>query len=1161
MTTPVAPNSTVSGAGSSNATQPPSVVAAPAAQPNALDQQMIEGLRRMGIRAPKTYDPKRDSKFEVWLERVENYMNISQCRNQDRTATLLLLLDVNTFETAKNMRITNTTPYDDAKQRLTAFLAATETPEEMKQKLALRQQEVGESIETFATAIQQLGHKAYPTGDEKMLEDILLRSFILGLRDDKTRERVMLRSCESLTDAVKYARFAEAATRVVRRTPSTTSADASTLNAVGYYKGGFTSNYRGRGGVQSSFRGQYAGPRPQGRGGYRQYNEPGQPGYNSGSGTNEYSNNSYAPGRTIYCFNCGKVGHKWRVCRSAPQPAECRLAPSQPPAPAGGRGRMTSNYRGRPNGQHVSAISNKPNDDEDVEAIDEGEEKEGAVGYTSNSVNNIPATGSTVSPFHQYRKLCAVPGEINGHSIKRVLVDGGSPVTIMRKDLWSTVRTTPALDKELETFQGVTHEGLQILGITRLKLRFGALCVIHPVLIADKIAHRFILGNDFLTQYNCDILNTKKAIDFGGKQVSYDLFRSTINTISPVICSSTTVHAQHKWSGTRSSTRVASTTKRFTSISYVPVTTLLLLLFWSPALADNAFPSFIMHSYGAVAENCGKVAIDEGPAFFSMILRLELQQEEVHFRDCGGNTSTARIVEEHSQIPSWMDATEPRTTTVNERNDGTRPKRFLPLLFGIAGVASSILSVGTSIYTFSQINEIKAKMQIVNEHLANLDSAVTANHDALVTVTKSTESLYEYTHANFRKVADALRALKCETYSDIDKIAWLIHRNRLKARLYSDFDSAVTTVFGGRPTPILLPKAALRELIKENPFWFNNTIYQTNLDYVYQYGAVHPILPILYKQIGYILSLPRILNPEHTGLYCVTSNAVIHGNKLYKYSLPENFIFFNGSMQELLPSNCQNLPENVKLCNKRLHVRELPCLENQSLCEVTIKDYERSIYVTTSDGYLIATKSTCSEKSVTEETPVPTPANGVIFQPFDFTGVFQCQDGLSLPSENRNLVYKTIFSAHYEHVKAPEIEPYTVTEWTDYKKIKDLESGLARQYLKKYSQFSQTNLHWIWPIIAMALAIIYIGTIVAIIYYYCRKCRSVRRVRFRAHYDHTQNIAQDLLGGLALQQATSILQAKEVAPLSSQAQGTVTIPQPAPPTKQTKSWNSKGLDF
>ena len=52
-----------------------------------------------------------------------------------------------------------------------------------------------------------------------------------------------------------------------------------------------------------------------------------------------------------------------------------------------------------------------------------------------------------------------------------------------------------------------------------MTLHFGKLHVKHPVLIVDKIAHKFILGNDFLTQDKCDLLNAAKAIVFGGEQV------------------------------------------------------------------------------------------------------------------------------------------------------------------------------------------------------------------------------------------------------------------------------------------------------------------------------------------------------------------------------------------------------------------------------------------------------------------------------------------------------------------------------------------------------------------------------------------------------------------------------------------------------------------
>ena len=86
----------------------------------------------------------------------------------------------------------------------------------------------------------------------------------------------------------------------------------------------------------------------------------------------------------------------------------------------------------------------------------------------------------------------------------------------------------------------MTNDGLNIVGVTYMTLYFGTLHVKHPVLIVDKMAHKFILGIDSLTQYKCDLLNSAKSIVFGGEKVPYTLFRSTVNSICRVICSTTT---------------------------------------------------------------------------------------------------------------------------------------------------------------------------------------------------------------------------------------------------------------------------------------------------------------------------------------------------------------------------------------------------------------------------------------------------------------------------------------------------------------------------------------------------------------------------------------------------------------------------------------------
>ena len=107
--------------------------------------------------------------------------------------------------------------------------------------------------------------------------------------------------------------------------------------------------------------------------------------------------------------------------------------------------------------------------------------------------------------------------------------------------MWEQVkRLKNKLLIEEEQFQGVTRDGLRVFGLAHLKLEFGSLHIEHPVFVVNKIAHKFILGNDFLVAYRCDILNSDGTIVFGGKPVPYTLFRSTINFICPVICQART---------------------------------------------------------------------------------------------------------------------------------------------------------------------------------------------------------------------------------------------------------------------------------------------------------------------------------------------------------------------------------------------------------------------------------------------------------------------------------------------------------------------------------------------------------------------------------------------------------------------------------------------
>ena len=64
----------------------------------------------------------------------------------------------------------------------------------------------------------------------------MIQVFIRGLRDEQSRKRVLLKSPKTLTEAAQYALVAEAATRVAKHNPasSTTTTKAIKPRGVSY---------------------------------------------------------------------------------------------------------------------------------------------------------------------------------------------------------------------------------------------------------------------------------------------------------------------------------------------------------------------------------------------------------------------------------------------------------------------------------------------------------------------------------------------------------------------------------------------------------------------------------------------------------------------------------------------------------------------------------------------------------------------------------------------------------------------------------------------------------------------------------------------------------------------------------------------------------------
>lgn len=171
------------------------------------DEAMVRALRKMGIHHPRFLDPSKDCNFGNWFERTEFYFSVTKCLDDDKDSSLVLLSDVKCFKVAKHLGIKATTDFDEAKKKLKLYFAITETLVELREKLDLRRQEAGQSVESHARDIMLISHRNYPDGNFKLFENILIKLIICGLKDERSKERGILKTLKNLSKAAQYARF------------------------------------------------------------------------------------------------------------------------------------------------------------------------------------------------------------------------------------------------------------------------------------------------------------------------------------------------------------------------------------------------------------------------------------------------------------------------------------------------------------------------------------------------------------------------------------------------------------------------------------------------------------------------------------------------------------------------------------------------------------------------------------------------------------------------------------------------------------------------------------------------------------------------------------------------------------------------------------------
>ena len=186
-----------------------------------------------------------------------------------------------------------------------------------------------------------------------------------------------------------------------------------------------------------------------------------------------------------------------------------------------------------------------------------------------------------------------------------------------------------------------------------------------------------------------------------------------------------------------------------------------------------------------------------------------------------------------------------------------RTGRFAPLVvvaaLAGAGIFGGLIGTGLGIYSAIEIAKIKDIQGKVAEHINAIQDTVTADHDDLVKLEFLTHSLYEYTHKEFRELAENLSKANCIEGANEQAILQVLDSVKMKTKLYTDMSSVVSSIFSNRPSPIVLPDRTILALMRSRPEWFRDTVYWDQLSLVYQYGSVSPVHPITPKAIGYIL--------------------------------------------------------------------------------------------------------------------------------------------------------------------------------------------------------------------------------------------------------------------------------------------------------------------
>ena len=461
------------------------------------------------IRTPKPYYPKKDGDFKAWVRHLEHYFTLLNVGDGRKTTVLLYYLGDEASNTAFHLNITDATNYDDAKNALMQYFSPVETPEEIRTKFHQRYQGSDETLEHFAMELRVLSSKAYPTMGPDELEEMSKQQFILGVRNNAIRERLIVQRPAKLKDAIEYGRLLEVANRTTRGTTNQntrgvfTSFPASNNTRFNNQSNNRANNYFGQ--QQNS---NYRGPP-------RNVWPPSNSSYTSGY----MAPNGPAPRKPLTCYTCGKLGHKAIDCRSKP-----------PNAPQSG-----NFVKGQwPNTRFNNTSKDKPKLPQNNMIVESDEDE------PDQHDNGMVLVGNEDTC---QAAILAVQGMIAGKEVEDLIVDTGSAISLISTQFYDTLGGNLQLQPIKGRYMVANGSLLSIKGSIDLTIAFDKIEITQKFLCVDSQLTLALLGYDFIRKNKVDILTSASCLLIQNVPIITHMHKSR-KSVGVILTANTTVAPQ-----------------------------------------------------------------------------------------------------------------------------------------------------------------------------------------------------------------------------------------------------------------------------------------------------------------------------------------------------------------------------------------------------------------------------------------------------------------------------------------------------------------------------------------------------------------------------------------------------------------------------------------